>query len=71
MTDTKALEIVLLEKDKRKKDLAELLGVSVQTIYNKVNNVVDFKTQEVKAITEFLQLTQEEMMAIFFAKNVE
>ena len=71
MTDTKALEIVLLKKDKSKKDLAELLGVSVQTIYNKVNNVVDFKTQEVKAITEFLQLTQEEMMAIFFAKNVE
>lgn len=71
MTDTKALEIVLLEKDKSKKDLAELLGVSMQTIYNKINNVVDFKTQEVKAITEFLQLTQEEMMAIFFAGNVE
>ena len=71
MTDTKALEIVLLKKGKSKKDLAELLGVSMQTIYNKINNAVDFKTQEVKAITEFLQLTQEEMMAIFFAENVE
>ena len=71
VTDTKKLEIILLEKGKSKKDLAELLGVSLQTIYNKVNNLVDFKTQEVKAITEFLGLNQEQMVSIFFAENVE
>jgi DNA-binding XRE family transcriptional regulator len=71
MTDTKKLEIVLLEKGKNKKDLANLLGVSLQTIYNKINNLVDFKTQEVKAITIFLELTHEKMMEIFFAEKVE
>lgn len=71
VTDTKKLEIMLLEKGKSKKDLAELLGVSLQTIYNKVNNLVDFKTQEVKAIAQFLGLNQEQMVSIFFAENVE
>lgn len=71
MTDTKKLEIALLEAGKSKKDLAYLLGVSLQTIYNKVNNLVDFKTQEVKAITDFLGLSHEKMMEIFFAENVE
>jgi DNA-binding XRE family transcriptional regulator len=71
MTDTIKLEIALIQKGKTKKDLAHLLKVSLQTIYNKVNNLVDFKTQEVKAITEFLGLNQEQMVSIFFAENVE
>lgn len=71
MTDTIKLEIALIQKGKTKKDLAHLLKVSLQTIYNKVNNLVDFKTQEVKAISDFLGLEPNEMMEIFFTNNVE
>lgn len=71
MTDTKRFEIILLEKGKTKKDIAKLLSLSLQTIYNKINNVVDFKGREIVAISEFLKLTNKERDAIFFAVNVE
>jgi DNA-binding Xre family transcriptional regulator len=71
MTNAKKFEIALLQKGKSKKDIAQLLGVSMQTIYNKVNNVVDFKAQEVRAICDYLELTTEEMIEIFFAENVD
>ena len=68
MTDTKRFEIVLLEKGKTKKDIANLLSLSLQTIYNKINNVVDFKSKEIVAISEYLKLSPKERDAIFFAK---
>ena len=71
MTDTKKFEIMLLEKGKTKKDIAQLLSLSLQTIYNKINNVVDFKSREIVAISEFLKLSNKERDAIFFATNVE
>lgn len=68
MTDTKKFEIALIEKGKTKKDIAELLSLSLQTIYNKINNVVDFKGKEIAAISDFLKLSPKERDAIFFAK---
>lgn len=71
MTDIKEFEIALLKHSKTKYDIAELLGISMQTLYNKLNNLVDFKVGEVEKICKFLKLTLKEMMKIFFAKQVE
>lgn len=71
MTDTNKFEIALLERKKTKRDIAELLSVSLQTIYNKINNVVDFKAKEMMAICDFLNLTEEQRDSIFFARDVE
>ena len=71
MTNAVQFEIVLLRKGKTKKDIANVLGISLQALYNKLNNVVDFKTREVNIIVEYLKLTIEEMMEIFFAHGVE
>lgn len=71
MTNTVKFEIVLLSKGKTKKDIANVLGISLQALYNKINNVVDFKTREVDKIVEYLKLTIEEMIEIFFAHDVE
>lgn len=71
MTDTKKFEATLILKGKTKKDIAELLGVALQTVYNKINNVVDFKGKEISAIISFLELSTEEMNEIFFANSVD
>lgn len=68
MTDSKKFEIALIERGKTKKDIAELLSLSLQTIYNKINNIVDFKGKEIVAISEFLKLSPKERDAIFFAQ---
>ena len=71
MTDLKEFEIVLLKRSKTKMDIAEMLGISLQTLYNKLNNVVDFKVGEVEKICKFLGLSHDEMIKIFFAISVE
>ena len=71
MTNTKELEIILLKRGKTKKDIAKLLNRSLQTIYNKINNVVDFTGREIMAISEYLQLSNEEREIIFFALDVD
>ena len=71
MTDKQKFEIALIRKSRTKQDIADLLGLSLQTVYNKINNVVDFKTREITKICEFLKLTVKDRDAIFFAKSVE
>lgn len=71
MTDTKKFEIALLTSGKTMMDIANLLSVSLQTIYNKINNVTDFKGKEIVAIAEFLKLSNKQRDAIFFATNVD
>lgn len=67
MTDTKEFEIALLKSGKDKKDIADLLGVTLQTIYNKINNIVDFKSREIIAISNYLKLSNKQRDKIFFA----
>lgn len=67
MTDAKKFEIALLKRGKTKADIANLIGRSLQTVYNKINNVVDFKSKEIIAISEYLKLTNKERDSIFFA----
>ena len=71
MTNTKKFEIALIDRGKTKTDIAKLLSVSLQTIYNKINNVVDFKGKEIVAISEFLKLSNKERDDIFFANKVD
>ena len=67
MTNSKKFEIALMQRGKTKKDIAVLLGISLQSVYNKVNNVVDFKGTEISAIIKFLKLSSRELHEIFFA----
>jgi DNA-binding CsgD family transcriptional regulator len=71
MTDTKKFEIALINSGKTKADIAKLLGVSLQTIYNKINNIVDFKSREIIAIAKYLRLKNRDRDLIFFANKVD
>lgn len=51
--------------------IAEKLGVSRQTLYNKMHGDRDFKTSEIAKLCEILRLTDEEKKLVFFADRVD
>lgn len=71
MTDSIELEYKLNKLKISKKRFAELLGISLQSLYNKLNNAVEFKASEIAKACEILNLNREERDQIFFAKDVE
>lgn len=71
MTNSDMLEIALIKSKVTKKELASALGISVQALYNKLSNSVEFKASEIIKAAELLNLTKSERESIFFAQNVE
>lgn len=71
MTNTDAFEIALIKSKVSKKELAKKLGISLQALYNKINNEAEFKASEIANITEILKLSKLEREQIFFANIVE
>ena len=67
MTDAIKLEYFLKKAKITKKVYAEKLGVSLQGLYNKLNNVTEFKQTEIVITCELLGLTIAERDEIFFA----
>ena len=48
--------------------IAEKTGVSRETLYNKLNGIVDFKASEILSISDVLRLSVKERDEIFFAR---
>lgn len=71
MTDTNKLKAALALKGMTAGDLADMIGMSRQSISYKMNNIREFKVKEIIAISEALNLTLEEKEAIFFADKVD
>lgn len=71
MTDTIKLEYYLKRAKITKKDYAKSLGISLQGLYNKMNNVSEFKQAEIVITCELLNLSIKERDEIFFARCVE
>lgn len=71
MTNTKLLEIALLRNDVSKKELAAILGISLQALYNKIKNKAEFKASEISQIAKTLKLSRREKESIFFARCVD
>lgn len=70
MTDTEALRYIINKRGFKIKFVAETLGLSTYGFLLKVNNKQEFKTSEVAALCELLQIESlEEKEAIFFAKQ--
>lgn len=71
MTNTLKLKAVILERGFTQEQIAALLGMTIATFNYKVNNKSEFKASEIKKLSEILNLTAEEVNAIFFADKVE
>ena len=52
-------------------DMAALLNISVTAFNNKLNNKNEFKDTEIQKMISFLDISNEDIVPIFFADNVE
>ena len=63
------LKAVLEKFGQTQNDLAELLGITYQSVSIKLNGHKDFTQTEIFKIINFFDLTAEEVMDIFFNKD--
>lgn len=54
-----------------KSEIAESLGITRQALYNKLNGENEFKSSEIRRLSEILCLTPDERDLIFFADYVD
>ena len=67
MTDTEALKELIASKGLKLKYVAQYLGLSSYGLSTKINNEREFKTSEVAALCELLEIKSlKEKEAIFF-----
>lgn len=71
MTNTIEFKVMLMRKGLTIKKLSDLIGISATSISYKMNNVREFKSSEIQAIQNALDLTDEERNKIFFAESVD
>ena len=56
----------LFVKDMNYQDLADLLGISIRTVQNKMNKVSNFSAPEIAIIKKGLNLTDKRVSEIFY-----
>lgn len=62
------LRSVMVLNGETNRDLAEVLGISEQSVSNKINeNKSEFKQGEIAIIRQHYNLTEEQVVNIFFA----
>lgn len=70
MTDTEVLKELIISKGLKLKYVAQYLGLSSYGLSMKINNEREFKTSEVAALCELLEIESLEMKeAIFFKQK--
>ena len=70
MTNRELLEAAIERSGYRKRYLAELLGLSPQGFYNKLNNKTEFTQSEIATLVKRLCLFDFEREAIFLLKKL-
>lgn len=66
--DKNALKAVIVAHGDTQKDLADFLGISLNTLNNKINGKTEFKYSEMQGVIHKYDLTPLEMAEIFFAE---
>lgn len=69
MTDTLKLKALIVAHGYTQKDIAKMLGLSVQSLNKKIHNKSEFKASEINRLCSILAV--EDGTAIFFAPRVE
>ena len=70
MLDAKLLKAKMVMKDLAPKDFGAQQDWSATTTYRKLNGETPFSIPEVEVAQDLLELTPEDIMAIFFAKGI-
>ncbi len=58
-------ENAIRDAKRSKAELADSLGISRQSFYEKVNGVREFKQSEIATLTRILHLTEQQVVDIF------
>lgn len=67
MFDEQKFKIALLKRKVSYEDIAKMLGISIVTLYRKINGNSDFYRREIDQISNYLSLDLQEKEEIFFA----
>lgn len=69
MVDTIKLEYYIKKSGHTNRECAAVLGITLQTFLNKINNRSEFKYSEILKLAEFIDLDVTDK--VFFAQEVE
>ena len=50
--------------------ISSKIGITRETLYNKINGIVEFKASEIQKLSNVLGLSEEDRNHIFFTNNV-
>lgn len=70
MVNINEFKAALVRKGLTAGDLAEMIGISRQSLSYRMNNIVEFRISEVEKVSQILGLTLEEKNLIFFENQV-
>lgn len=65
------LHFIVSKKGLTNEDIAKVLGISRGSYQARLNSTVQFTLAEIKNIQEYLKLSDGDILAIFFAKDVK
>ncbi|MDY5940999.1 MAG: toxin-antitoxin system, antitoxin component, Xre family protein [Eubacteriales bacterium] len=68
MTNIELLREKIEQSGYKLQFIAKKIGITYQCLLNKINNKSEFRAYEIQALYDLLGLTEEERVAIFFAK---
>ena len=72
MTDTLEFELAIKRAGLTKREIAKNLGLSEMGLYQKINNITEFKASEIAKLYDLLKLSNlEQQQRIFFARDVD
>lgn len=64
------LRVALVRNKVSNRELAMMVGLSEQALYNKINGTTEFKNSEIMKIVKVLNLSLQDVNAIFFDGKV-
>lgn len=68
-TNTALLKKILAESGLKMYVVAQKLGLTTTGLKKKIDNITEFKASEIDAMRSLLNLSTEDMLAIFFARK--
>ena len=60
----------IMEKGYSNIEFAELIGIKKTALYRKLKGITEFKASEIQKISKALNLTNSQIIDIFFVQNV-
>ena len=67
MTDLVEFKVALIRANKKRSDVAAVLGISLMGLHKKLTNITEFKASEIETLRQFLCLSDDARDRIFFA----